>query len=316
MRTEILYRFTIGKPLKLPEGAFTPYKFDEAPAIISLNDYFDTEDPFNSYIFTQHQIQFNVNMDSSSKINSSYVTLFNVDEEVINFVTTNHNNNLVCILEAGDNEQGLKEIFKGTITAAQKIDDTQDTQLKMNLADGSVNAKNAKTVRTYPRGTTYETILRDMNKDMKLPISSFAGVEGRLLNPVTFAGNTHQIMEKLSDTLGVSYSIQNGVTSIIPYRSYKKVEVSVITPTSGLLGNIQKSVDDSRSGQSSASMDSNSIQFMCLLDGALKPNETVYVDDGDIAGAYKITSIKFSGDYEGNDWTCSVKAAKVDGVLA
>jgi len=315
MRTEIRYRFTIGRPLKLNKDFFIPYKNESFPTI-ALEDYFDVEDPFNSYIFTQHQIQFQINMDNSSKVNSSQVTLFNVDEDVINFVTTNHGNNLVCILEAGDNESGLKEIFKGTVAAAQKIDDNQDTQLKFHLADGAVNAKNAKTIRTYPRGTTYETILSDLNRDMKLPITSFSGMSGRLLNPVTFAGSTHSILEKLADTLGHSYSIQNGAISIVPYRSYKKVEASFITPSTGLIGNIRKALDDSKSGQKTVSMDSNNIEFMCLLDGALKPDETVYVDDGDISGAYKITSLRFSGDFEGNDWTCSVKAAKVDGVIA
>lgn len=314
MRTEILYRFTIGKPLKFDRDFFTPYKNENFPTI-ALDDYYDVNNPYNSYIFTQHQIQFNVDMDSSSKVNSGRVTLFNVDEEVVNFVTTNHNNNLVCILEAGDNEQGLKEIFKGTITAAQKVDDTQDTLLKINLGDSVVSAKNAKTIRTYPRGTAYETILKDLNRDMKLPLSMLAGVEGRLLNPVTFAGSSHQIMQNLSDKLGLSYSIQNGATTIIPYKSYKKKEVSVITPTSGLIGKIKKSVDDSKSGDNTSNENSNNVQFMCLLDGALKPTETVFVDDGDITGAFKITSIKFSGDFEGNDWTCAVKAARVEGVL-
>ena len=314
MRTEILYRFTIGKPLKVDKDFFIPYKNESFPTI-ALDEYYDVEDPYNSYIFTRHQIQFNVDMDSSSKVNSSKVTLFNVDEEVINYVTTNHNNNLVCILEAGDNEQGLKEIFKGTVTTAQKIDDTQDTLLKITLGDSVVSAKNAKTIRTYPRGTTYETILKDLNRDMKLPLSMLAGIEGRLLNPVTFAGSSHQVLESLSNKLGLSYSIQNGVTTIIPYKSYKKKEVSIITPDSGLIGKIKKAVDDSKSGVSNAGEDSSNIQFMCLLDGALKPTETVYVDDGDIVGAFKITSIKFSGDFEGNDWTCAVKAAKVDGVL-
>ena len=269
MRTEILYRFTIGKPLKVDKDFFIPYKNESFPTI-ALDEYYDVEDPYNSYIFTRHQIQFNVDMDSSSKVNSSKVTLFNVDEEVINYVTTNHNNNLVCILEAGDNEQGLKEIFKGTVTTAQKIDDTQDTLLKITLGDSVVSAKNAKTIRTYPRGTTYETILKDLNRDMKLPLSMLAGIEGRLLNPVTFAGSSHQVLESLSNKLGLSYSIQNGVTTIIPYKSYKKKEVSIITPDSGLIGKIKKAVDDSKSGVSNAGEDSSNIQFMCLLGWCFK----------------------------------------------
>ncbi|UUW39695.1 hypothetical protein VP14_008 [Vibrio phage VPMCC14] len=315
MRTEILYRFTIGKPLKLSKDFFTPYKNVRKSSIV-LDDYFDVEDPYNSYIFTQHQIQFQISMDNSSKVNSSYVTLFNVDEDVINFVTTNYNNNLVCVLEAGDNEQGLKEIFKGTISAAQKIDESQDLQLKMFLADGAVNVKNSKTIRTYPRGTEYKTIIKDLSYDIALPIKSLEGIEGGLLNPVTFAGSTQNILQKMSENLGATYSIQNGSISIFPLRYYKKVQVSVITPTSGLIGNIRKAVDDSKSGAKVPSMDSNNIEFMCLLDGALKPDETVYVDDGDISGTYKITSLRFSGDFEGNDWTCTVKAAKVEGELA
>ena len=142
--------------------------------------------------------------------------------------------------------------------------------LKISLGDSVVSAKNAKTIRTYPRGTTYETILKDLNRDMKLPLSMLAGIEGRLLNPVTFAGSSHQVLESLSNKLGLSYSIQNGVTTIIPYKSYKKKEVSIITPSSGLIGKIKKAVDDSKSGVSNAGEDSSNIQFMCLLGRCFK----------------------------------------------
>jgi hypothetical protein len=315
-RTSIQYRFTIGKPLNLSKQFFTPLKNEEFPTI-ALADYYSTSDPTNSYIFTEHQIQFSVNMDNNSKPNSSSITIYNVDEEIKQYIKANKASNIVCILEAGDNEQGLKKVFEGTITRSEFVEDSEVNYVKFSLGDGVVSAKNAKTIRTYPRGTTYEQILKDLNKDMKLPVSTFAGISGdRLLNPVTFAGKSHDILSNISKTLGLDYSIQNNEIVIIPYKRMLKKEVSVITSSTGLIGKVALDNNDTSGVSTSVDKpDKYTIKFTCLLDGSLKPSETVYVKDDEYDSAFKITSVRFEGDYEGNTWFCHVIADKTEGVL-
>lgn len=313
-RTNILYRFTIGKPFKVDSNYFTPYKTEEKPVKL-LSEFYNTDNPYNSYIFTDHQITFDVKMSDEPNPNVGHFTLTNPDKEVVDYVTNASGENIVCILEAGDNEQGLIKIFEGTAVNAYKIEDDTEVKLKMSLGDASVNTQNAKTVRTYPRGTKYETIMKDLRTDLMLPIAKFSGVVGEIPSAIVLSGSAHDIMKKLAPSLQVDYSIQNGEINIVPWRRQVKKEVSVITPTTGLLGKIRKGVDDKSSSSTTKAPSSDTIEFTCLLDGALKPTESVYVDDGEIAGSFRIKAVSFQGDYEGGVWICNVKAFRTEGVL-
>lgn len=316
LRTSIQYKFTVGKPVSVSDDYFTPL-INESFGVLSLDEFLNINNPSQSYIFTEHQIQFSINMDNTSTPNASYVTIFNVDKEIEKYFKANKSSNIACRLEAGDNVQGLKVIAEGTVTNSEFKEDTETNTLKLTLGDGVMAAKNAKSVRTYPRGTEYKKVLKDLSGDLKLPMGLFSSaISGTLLNPVTIAGKTHDIIDGISKALNHDYSIQNNKISLMPKDLSLPKEVSVITKESGLIGRVSLENDDTR-GTSTAKKKTNtySIKFTCLLDGSLKPNESVYIKDGDYDGPFKITSVNFQGDYEGGKWICDVIADKTEGVL-
>lgn len=312
-RTEILYRFTVGKPLKLGEEYFSPYN-NAVDQTIALEDYYDTS-ANNSYIFTEHQCKFKINMDDKPSANIGFVILYNLDDDLIGYLQENSGNNLVCILEAGDNEQGLKLIYRGTVSNVKITDDDTDNQAKLTITDGGFNIKSAFTVRGYPKGTPYSTVIKDLCGDMKLPLGVLEGVEGGLPAPLSLMGDTHSILEDRLRQQGIDYSIQNAVINILPQFYRKAGEVSVITAKTGLIGRISLVVNDSTSTNTVKSSDSESVSFKCLLDGSLSPTETVYLQDREFNGAYKLTSVVFHGDFEGNMWICECIAKPTTGVL-
>ena len=315
-RSEILYRFTVGKPLKLPENYFAPreYGSPEELKTILLSDYYDTEGN-SSYIFTEHQIKFTIRMSDKPSPNIGNVTLFNLDDQLINYLRSNSGNNLVCILEAGDNEQGLKQIYKGTISKVDIQDNDTDNFAKMTITDGGLNVKSAYSVRGYPKGTPYKTVVSDLAGDLKLPLGTLEGVGGVTPSPLNLMGGTHSILERQLLLQGIDYSIQNSVINILPQFYRKAQEVSVITAKSGLIGRITPIVNDSATTNTTLSSDSESVGFRCLLDGSLNPTETVYLQDREYDGAFKLTSVSFLGDKEGNLWICECIAKPTQGVL-
>lgn len=312
-RSEILYRFTVGIPLELGDDYFSAYS-DETTKPVALEDYYDSS-ATNSYIFTKHQCKFKIVMNDKPSANVGFVTLYNLDTDLIKYLQENSGNNLVCILEAGDNEQGLKTIYRGTVSNVKLTDDDTDNQVKITITDGGLNIKSAFTVRGYPKGTPWKTIITDLCSDMKLPLGVLEGVTGETPSPISLMGDTHSILEDRLRQLSIDYSIQNAVINIFPQPLRKVGLVSIITAKTGLIGRISPVVNDSTSTNTVKSSDSESVSFKCLLDGSLSPTETVYLQDREFDGAYKLTSVVFHGDFEGNMWICECVAKPTTGVL-
>lgn len=313
-RREILYECVIGKHLKLSKTMFIPLK-NEADQSIKIEDYYDRNDA-NAYLFNEHNIIFKIRMSStSSDANKASIKLFNLDDEVLDYLITNQDNKLVLTLSAGDNAQGLKEIFNGTIEKVEN-EETNETRITTLLVlDGITQITNAKSVRRWPRGTPYETVIRDLANDMKVPINRMAVIEGETQSPTTFMGPTYKLLQSKLNSLGFQYSIDKGKASILPKNKRVKKEVSMITKDSGLIGRVNSYSNGTNNTATTTTSQTKGISFNCLLDGNLAPNETVYVKDGDFDGAYKITEVSFSGNYEGNDWTCAVIAVETDGEI-
>ncbi len=315
LRTNIQYEFIISKPLILTEGLFVPPNTIEA---ILAEQAFDTDDP-NTFIFSQHQIVFNIRKSSiKQSANKAQVKLMNLDQEVLDYIVQNTGKNtngkLLASLSIGDNVQPLQEIFNGTI---EKVDDEFDTETRittLTILDGVTNIKNAATTRSFARGTPFNDIAAVLMEDMKLPVARAAKVEGVTQSPLTLQGDSYKIISSWLEPLGFQYSIDKGFASLIPLGKRISKEVSVITPDSGLIGRVSDYINELQ-GAVQSSSENRGVRFRCLMDGSLAPEETVYLVEGEYDGAYKIKEVNFQGDFEGNAWVCSVVAVETEGEI-
>ena len=313
-RRKILYELLIGKPLLLNKNTFIPLKNEDERAI-ALEEYYNKNDA-NAYIFSEHNIVFKIKMaNSKEEANKADIKIYNVDDEILEYLITNQDNKLVVTLDVGDNAQGLKELFNGTIEKVEVNEGDETRIVTLTVLDGITSIKNAKSVRRWPRGTPYQTVIRDLANDMKVPINRMALIEGKTDSPVTLMGPTFRLMQNQMEKLGFDYSIDKGVANILPKNKRFTKQVSYITKDTGLIGKISDYSNASNNTANSTSTNTKGISFTCLIDGNLAPNETVYVKDGKYDGAYKITDISFSGNYEGDDWTCDIIAVETDGEI-
>jgi hypothetical protein len=89
-------------------------------------------------------------------------------------------------------------------------------------------------------------------------------------------------------------------------------EVVKLSATSGLLeiAPLNKSEGTNPDDKTSPK---KSVRIKSLLNGAIMPNHTVYVEssDGFYKGGYKVTSITHSGTLEGGEWVSNIEADEV-----
>lgn len=308
-----VYQLTVGKPLDLDEISFTP-TYATQTGYYDLDDYIN-EDDLNGYVFTEHQITFALKKASDKpELNSGTVTIYNLDDETALYLKNNVKNHLTCSLKAGDNESCLN-IFRGTITAVVDDFSAETRKTKLTLSDGGANVKNAYTVRSYTRGTSKQKILSDFMSDLKLPVGTLKEVEGTIDAPASFLSPTWEAISAMSKRWDTNVSIQNGKLSVLPLNTRKTVQASYISSDTGLLGQVTVYSDNTKTTATSEDQEASAIQFRCLLDGAIYPDEMVYVKDGDYDGAYKVLQVDYNGDFEGNTWECRVVASEAEYTL-
>lgn len=308
-----VYQLTIGKPLDLSEVSFTP-SYATQSEVYDLDNYID-EDDLNGYVFTDHQITFNFKKSSNKpELNSGEITIFNLDDESAYYLKDNAKNHLTCLLRAGDNESCL-EIFRGTIKNVVDDFSEETRKTKLTVSDGGANVKNAYTVRSYTRGTSKQKIIKDFLSDLKMPIGTFCDIDGVIDAPASFLSPTWEAISALAKRWDTNVSIQNGQLSVLPLDTRKTVQASYISSDTGLLGTVTVYSENQKTTATADDTESSAIQFRCLLDGAIYPDEMVYVSEGDYDGAYKVMQVDYSGDYEGNAWECRVVASQVEKTL-
>ena len=282
-----------------------PFKNAEDKAVI-LGEYEDR----SGYLFTTHQIQFNVRLSTERKeANEATVTLYNLDDDTVQYLVQNADNSLAAFLRVGDNAQGLKTVFQGVV---QKVVDSFPLETRttvITVSDAGMNIKNAYSVRAWPRGTTYKQIAKDLIDDLKLPLGTICEIPEKLDTPENFMGSTYNMIDNLFARKGYKVSVVNGYVNILPRNARLPYEVSFLTPTTGLIGEVSHVVDLTSTGIVVGDSETDRIQFSCLIDGSLLPEQSVYVQQGKFDAAYKVKDVVFKGDYEGNEWTCDVVAA-------
>lgn len=310
-RTSIQYEFMVGVPINYNENLFTPFENAEERAI-NLAEFTDR---VKGYVFTKHQITFNINYSSEKKeANSAKISLYNLDDDAVNYFKKNTRKNMPAFLSVGDNVQGLKEIFQGTV---QKVEDEFSSETRVTtftILDGGLNIKNAYSVRAWPRGTPYQQVARDLISDLKVPFGKICEIEGTFDTPKNFMAPTFKLMDSILGPLGFRTNIVKGKVNILPKGGKVEFKASYISKDTGLIGRVTEYTDESKSGSNAQDTESTGITFQCLIDGSIMPDETVYVKDREFDGAYKVVSCVINGDFEGDKWLMDIVATEAKGV--
>lgn len=306
------YKILIGDPYKIN---FSPTN-NTFSRVQQLEDFYANAEP-NGYVITDHQITFTINKGSTANKKTSEITIFNLDERFVGYLVQNQDKKLVISFQAGY-EGDLKQIFKGTIDKV--VDDFSDENRKttLTLGDGVVNLKEAVTLRSYPRNTPVTTIIQDMIDDLGLPVGNYIPpVElPPLLTAKTYHGHTSTLLQRWALYTDSRFSVQNGAVYFIPKDAVLDGERSAfLSADSGLIDTPKPMTKNAGSAEKNSTDPKTGLEVKSLLNGSIIPESSVYIQSGDIDGAYKVLKVTYKGDYEGNSWFNEMEVVKTDKVI-
>lgn len=309
------YRLRFGTPFNISKTLNDNSSFT-APIDIDKNIQ-KSKDKNNAYELTTHQISFTISKDNTKNPNKSDIVIFNLSDDTVNYINNNINNTLSIVLEAGYESTDIKTILKGTVSKI--IDkwrgDTRETTLR--CSDGAVNVGEAVTSRSYPAGTPIKNIVKDLSSDLGTTTGKIE-IDTELTHfnsPVGFMGSTSSQLAKLTDSINHNYSIQDGAIYITPRTKRLPQTCAYISPETGLKGEPEPLSQGEKKNKKNKTP-TDGISITCQLDGSILPETSIYLKSRNYDGAFKVTKVTHTGNFEGDDWTTKLEAIHVDGVIA
>lgn len=308
------YRLRFGTGVPLSQNLSTNSSFT-VPVDLDKNIQ-DSKGRTNAYELTTHQISFTIKKDNNKEPNSAEITIFNLDDNLVNYIKTNVENYLVIILEAGWVGE-VKTVFKGTVAKIIDKWERETRQTTLKCADGAVNVKEALTSRTYPAGTSYNQIFNDLAKDLGTPVGRIE-IDSSVpttTTPVSFVGGTSNQLGNLASGINHSYSIQDGSIYVLPNNKRFTQQSAYLSDETGLKQGPEPLSQGEKKSKKNKTP-ANGVSLECQLDGAIIPDSTIYVKARGYDGAFRVTKVTHKGSYEESEWTTRVEAVPIDATIS
>lgn len=320
---ERTYTLVIGRPVIIGEKPVNIEKF----ANTSKGDAYEIKDL---------HIDFNIKKDNSKEPNKGYVTVFNLSDEVVNYLSVNQRESLAVMLHAGHNGDE-KLIFSGTVEYVEDNFPQETRETKFILGDGTLNLTTATTARSYRKGTSLNSVLNDLIADLKLPKGRVIDFGNQTLQTsMAFTGTASQNLANLAKNTGSTFSVQDGAVYWTREGSRFNNVMFEISEEGGMVGTptpkqpssskkLIKAKAKEKAGEKpkapSKKQKEHDIKedvgmtVSTLLNGAILPESTVYLNTRYHKGFYKVAELTHRGGYETGEWVTELGLVETRGEL-
>lgn len=313
---ERTYTLIIGRPV---------YIGGEKP--INIDNYVNTNKG-DAYVIKDLHMEFDIKKDNSKEPNKGYITVYNLSDEVVNYLDANQRESLAIMLHAGYNGDE-KLIFSGTVEWVDDSFPEETRTTKFILGDGTLNLSTATTARSYRKGTLLDSIVNDLVADLKLPkgrIVTFG--DQTIQHSMAFTGNASENLAALAKNTGSTFSVQDGAVYWTREGSRFNNVMFEISEEGGMVGvpspkqpastkraKKKKKKDDKKEEKKKDVKEDVGLTVTTLLNGAILPESTVYLNTKTHKGFYKVIELTHKGGYESGEWVTDLGLAETRGEL-
>jgi len=247
------------------------------------------------------RVNFKVKKSEKPETNNALIDIYNLSkdtrEKLINI------DDLV-ILNAGYFENvGVENVFIGNITNINHIKQGADIITKLECDDGAKVIRNTKVNLSYKEGSSAKEILNDVINLIPLA-SQFVDTtdieDVQFVNGFSFLGPFKFVLEKLSSTLNLEWSIQDNELQIIRIGGTNKKQAIHLSPRTGLIGTPERVQDLSKQKNTERpGWRINSLLFPKISIGGLVSVESQLIKKGTF---FRVINVEHNGDTWGNEW--------------
>ena len=276
----------------------------------------------NLYVITEHQISFTIRKDNNKDPNQAEITIYNLSDDTVNYINKGIRNNLAVALAVGYEGQELIMIFKGTVQWVSDTFNNTDRRTVLHCLDGGINISEARTSRSYPKGTKVSKVVKDLVKDLGTTEGNIhVDTEKTLSSATAMCGNTSHYLESICKGIDHNVSIQDGSVYVTPRSQMSSARCAYISAETGLIGSPEPFHNDIKPTQKvtksskKAKKPTDGVKFRCEMNGAILPEKNVWLKSHNYDGGFKVVSVVHTGDREGKDWTTEVESVSVSAII-
>jgi len=237
---------------------------------------------------------FSVEASLSKSPNTAEITVYNLAEATRARLSED---DLEVELEAG--YIGLSNlIFKGKLEAGVSVKDGPDWVTTFQTTDGGKEGRKARINYSVKKTSVTDAFKRAAgalgvglgNSLSKINEGNIRGALSGFSNGLVMSGPARKEIDRLTKTLGYSWSIQNGQLQLLgPGDAIDPGDAIVLDSDRGLIGSPQAG-------------DKGIIEARALLNPHLTPGRVVALSSLQTSGFFRIEKTTYSGDTRGQDW--------------
>lgn len=276
----------------------------------------------NLYLLQDHQITFSIKKDNNKDPNQAEIVIYNLSDDTVNYINRGIRNNLAVALAVGYEGEELVMIFKGTIQWVSDTFDSVDRKTTLHCLDGGINIAEARTSRSYPKGTKIKRVVTDLVKDLGTTEGNIHVDNDQTLSSATaMCGNTSHYLEHICKSIDHNVSIQDGSVYVTPRSQMSSARSAYISPETGLIGSPEPFHNDIKptkkvtKSSKKAKKPTDGVKFKCQMNGAILPEKTIWLKSRDYDGPFKVVSVSHNGDKEGKEWVTEVECVSVSEIM-
>lgn len=243
-----------------------------------------------SLTYSNLRITFNVTKTISSEPNTGEITIYNLNQNTRNLITTKYYQHVelyICY-----REDDFRLIFKGDVISINNSQSDLDIITHLKCADGFKAYTDKTIVKTLSSGQSDIVVVNEALASFNIQAATIDLPQNTILprGKVLFC-DAREAVSKVAINNRADWSIQDGQLAIIPKNTaLRNDEGYIISSATGMIGSPEKNDDG--------------LEVTTLCNPYFKIGGLIRIESQitEYNGNYKIKSIQHEGDLMGSDW--------------
>lgn len=262
--------------------------------------FFSTPDAANGIQIEGLRIQFEITHSAEKEPNKCQIIVNNAGPATRAFATTRP---IAVRLEAGYGGD-LQHLFVGDLRWGQSKLEGVDWLTTLDIADGDRAYRLARVAESFRSGSTVQTVLIAAAESLQVRLPDSVRDDPALNVPyasgAALFGSTRDILSRVLAPLGYDWDLTGGQLRI-QRQGAALAGPLLIAAANGLIGTPETAAPDKPGKQPITTI-------RTLLDPRLLPKQQIQLQTRDLAGLFRIQSVKHSGDTHGGDFQTEIEA--------